>query len=213
MKRRQQPGGPRGSDDPTDVVALRLQLLRSGFAPLPLFGKSPPVYGKNNNKKGLSNWQNLRNVSAEQIEIWTRTWPDAKNTGVLTSRVPTLDLDIRNEAAVRAIEDHVREHYEERGHVLVRVGNPPKAAIPFRTDEPFAKVIANVVAANGNEEKIEFLADGEQFVVNGIHPETGQSYRWHGGELWQINRGSALHPGARRERASRLDCRSSDQRV
>jgi hypothetical protein len=34
------------------MTATRLRLVRGGYTPLPLFGKEPPVYGKNNSKKG-----------------------------------------------------------------------------------------------------------------------------------------------------------------
>ena len=102
--------------------------------------------------------------------------------------MPTLDLDILNEDAARAIEELTRERYEERGRILVRIGKVPKRAIPFRTDEPFAKIIANVVASNGRAEKIEFLGDGQQVVAFGTHPETKQRYNWHGGEPGQIAR-------------------------
>jgi hypothetical protein len=165
---------------------LRHQLRAAGFCPIPLFGKEPPVYGKNNRRKGLSGWQQLHEVSLEQIDMWERTWPDAHNTGALTRLMPTLDLDILDEDAVRTIESHVREHYEERGYLLVRIGLPPKRAIPFRTDEPFSKIVVNLVAPNENQEKIEFLGAGQQVVVAGIHPETKQPYRWFGGEPGQI---------------------------
>jgi hypothetical protein len=171
-----------------DVTALRLQLVRGGYTPLPLFGKTPPVFGKNNRRKGLSDWEKLDGVTPEQIEMWARTWPDAGNTGVLTRLVPTLDLDILNEEAVRAIEAYVRERYEERGHILPRTGKPPKRAIPFRTEEPFTKIVVNIIAPNGSAEKIEFLGDGQQVVVDGIHPETQRPNRWHGGEPGQIAR-------------------------
>src|SRR5262245_34352123 len=118
--------------------------------------------------------------------MWSRTWPDARNTGCLTRLMPALDLDILNEAAVLTIEDHVRERFEERGHVLVRVGRPPKRAVLFRTIEPFPKILANVVAPNGQAEKVEFLGDGQQLACFGTHPETKQLYRWHGGEPGQI---------------------------
>jgi hypothetical protein len=71
---------------------------------------------------------------------------------------------------------------------LVRIGKPPRRAIPFRTDEPFKKIVVNLIAPNGAEEKIEFLGDGQQVVVAGLHPDIGQPYRWHGGELSQIAR-------------------------
>jgi hypothetical protein len=117
-------------------------------------------------------------------------WPDSINTGVLTFDMPTLDADILNEEAARAIEDHVRERFEERGYILVRIGKPPKRAIPFRAAMgPFKTFKVSLTAQNGSEgEKIEFLANGAQIVVNGTHPETGQPYRWFGGELDQILR-------------------------
>jgi hypothetical protein len=169
-----------------NVRERRLQLVAAGYLPLPLFGKVPPSYGKNTAKKGLAGWQNLQDVTAEQVVMWSRTWPDARNTGCLCKNMPALDLDVLNEDAVRTIEDFVRERFEERGHVLVRIGKPPKRAILFRTIEPFAKILANVNAPNGQAEKVEFLGDGQQLACFGTHPETKQLYRWHGGEPGQI---------------------------
>ena len=60
-----------------EVLALRVTLLRAGYSPIPLFGKVPPAYGKNNARKGLGRWQTLGDVSDEQIEMWSQTWPDA----------------------------------------------------------------------------------------------------------------------------------------
>src|SRR5262245_45004262 len=171
-----------------DTLALRHQLRAAGYCPIPLYGKAPPAFGYNNTTKGLARWQQLQDVTPEQIEMWERTWPDAGNTGLLTRHTPTLDLDILNEEAARAIENLTRNLYEERGRILVRIGKAPKRAIPFRTDEPFAKIAANVVAPNGRIEKIEFLGDGQQVVVFGIHPETKQPYEWHGGAPGQIAR-------------------------
>ena len=121
--------------------------------------------------------------------MWGRTWPDAINTGILTRTTPTLDADILNEDAAVAIEELVREHYEEAGYVLMRIGRPPKRAFLFRTDEPFAKIVINFVARNGGEpEKLEFLGDGQQVVVAGIHPDTHKPYSWFGGEPGPIAR-------------------------
>jgi hypothetical protein len=170
-----------------DAQTLRHQLRAAGYSPIPLFGKEPPAYGKNTKARGLKGWQNLHDVSDEMIDMWSKTWPDATNTGCLTRLMPTADADILDAAAVRAIEDHVREHFEERGYVLPRIGKPPKLAIPFRTLEPFKKIVVNLIAPDGSEgQKIEFLADGEQVVVAGIHPETKQPYRWQNGQPGQI---------------------------
>jgi hypothetical protein len=171
-----------------ETTALRLRLTRAGFTPLPLYGKAPPNK-KNNKRRSMTEWEQTDNVTREMIEMWGKTWPDAGNTGVLTKQMPTIDVDINNEEAARAVEDHVREHFEERGYVLSRIGQPPKRAMPFRTDEPFDKITINLIAANGSEEeKIEFLSDGQQVVVAGIHPDTKQPYRWHSGEPGQIAR-------------------------
>ena len=145
----------------TDAQTLRHQLRAAGYCPIPLYGKAPPQYGKNNKRKGLSGWEQLQDVTAEMIDMWAKTWPDSVNTGALTRTMPTLDLDILNEEAVRAVEGLVREHYEDRGYILVRIGLPPKRAIPFRTDEPFNKIVVNLIAPNAGPdakpEKVEFL--------------------------------------------------------
>src|SRR5262245_42821921 len=92
-----------------EASSLRLTLLRGGYLPIPLYGKEPPVYGKNNKRRGFKGWQNVTDIGIEQVEMWSRIWPDATNTGALTRLMPALDLDILNEDAVRAVEDYVRE--------------------------------------------------------------------------------------------------------
>ena len=64
----------------------------------------------------------------------------------------------------------------------IRIGFPPKRAIPFKTDTPFKKMARQFIAPNGQLHKIEILGDGQQCVINGIHPDTHKPYRWHGGE-------------------------------
>jgi hypothetical protein len=178
----------------TNAQTLRHQLRTAGYCPIPLYGKEPPIYNakkKNNrHRRGLGEWQLLTDVTAEQIDMWGKTWPDADNTGVLTFNMPVVDIDILHEEAAHAVEDHVRERFEERGYILVRIGKPPKRAIPFRAAMgPFKTFKISVIAPDGSEgEKIELLANGAQLVVAGVHPETGQAYRWFGGELDQIPR-------------------------
>ena len=176
----------------TDAIALRLQLLRAGYTPIPVINKRPP----------FERWQKIENVSPEMLENWRLNWPRATNTGILTKYTPTLDVDILNEEAARTAEEHVREFYEERGHLLVRTGKAPKRALPFRTDEPFAKIAVTLVAPNGGTEKVEFLGDGQQVVCFGIHPDTGKAYSWHGGAPGQIAHEDL--PYIREEEARRL---------
>jgi hypothetical protein len=179
---------PPGTSDLTAATALRLQLIQCGHIPVPLFGKEPPIYGKNTKRKGMTGWQKLDNVTPEMVEMWAKTWPGAVNTGALTRPMPTLDFDIENPEAVRDCIDYVRERYEDAGYILERTGKPPRCAVPFRTNEPFKKIVATVISPHGKTEKIEFLSDGQQVVVAGEHPETHRNYSWHGGEPWTIAR-------------------------
>jgi hypothetical protein len=154
--------------DPSDTPAtLRLRLRAGGYHPLPCEGKAPPIKG----------WQTKFDSNDDEIRLWDRTWHLAGNTGLLTKFVPALDIDITDPAAAEAVEALAREHFEERGYFLVRIGRAPKRAVLLRTDEPFDKVVRVFTAPNGGEHKIEILGDGQQVVAFGIHPDTHQLYR------------------------------------
>src|SRR6516164_144418 len=146
---------------PTDV---RLHMHRNGYHPLPLIGKAPV----------LKNWQQKTETSAQEIALWSSTYSRATNTGALTRMMPTLDLDILNEEAACAAEKIIRARHEEHGRILVRIGRPPKRAIPFRTNEAFKKIQVVLIAPTGAEEKVEFLGAGQQLAVAGQHPDFNQ---------------------------------------
>ena len=152
------------------VLEVRQALVDRGYVVIPVEGKAPP----------FKKWQKVENVSRAMLEAWEKNWPRANNTGILTRFTPTLDADILNEPAAVAIEDLVRERFEERGYVLPRIGKAPKRAVIFRcADNPFPKITVNMVAANGSSgEKIELLCDGQQIVAAGIHQDTGKPYAW-----------------------------------
>jgi hypothetical protein len=152
----------------SELTGRRLMLRRTGFAAIPVNGKAPVMNG----------WQNKLNTTVEEIEQWERDFPHATNTGMLTRNTPTLDIDILNKEAAVAIENLVGQRFN--GYLL-RIGRPPKRAIPFRTETPFSKITANLVARDGpSGQKLEFLCDGQQVVLFGTHPDTGKPYRWHG---------------------------------
>jgi hypothetical protein len=157
-----------------NLITLRHRLRIAGYSPIPCEGKKP----------SMDKWQEQLSATPDEIRLWSGLFPYATNTGVLTRLVPTIDIDILNPEAAKAVEDLVSERHAEHGNILVRFGLPPKRAIPFRTDEPFKKIAVNLIAADGSEgQKIELLADGQQFVVAGIHPDTRKPYAWFGGIL------------------------------
>jgi hypothetical protein len=165
----------------TPQTALRLHLKAAGFSPLPLYGKEPPAYGKNNKYGGLTGWQDLH-ASEAQINQWGKTWPDSTGTGILTADTPALDIDIMDSEAAEAVEALARERFGEDGDFLVRIGKPPKRAILMRTRKPFAKILRTLLAPDGTPHRIEVLGAGQQLVCFGTHPETGRPYTWHGGQ-------------------------------
>src|SRR5262249_4324963 len=174
------------------ITALRLQLRRAGFHPISLTGKIP----------AMKRWQQKFDVSEEEICRWEKTYPLACNTGILAKLTPGLDIDILIEPAAKAAEALAREHFEEHGDIRVRFGLSPKRLIPLRTDEPFTKLSRVFIAPDGTAQKIEILGDGQQYVVDGIHPDTHKPYGWFGGDL-QTTRRENL-PYVRREDMERF---------
>jgi hypothetical protein len=154
-------------------------LLAAGFSPLPLNGKAPV----------LKAWQTKFETNDQEIALWDTMWPSATNTGILTQRTPAIDIDITNPAAADAVEDLARGWFGEHGDILVRFGKAPKRAVLLRTDEPFEKMVRVFTTADGSEQKIEILANGQQVVVAGEHPDIKRPYSWrHGGEPWTTPR-------------------------
>jgi hypothetical protein len=154
---------------------LRLQLREAGFDPIPLRGKNPAM------KRDWA-WPTLAGAGADQIDMWAKSFPDAVNSGILCKRTPAFDIDVLNPDAAEEIEELTRERFGERGYFLTRIGLAPKRAVLFRTDEPFPKILENLIAPDGSEQKLELLADGQQLAAFGVHPETRRPYTWHGGE-------------------------------
>jgi hypothetical protein len=156
----------------------RITVWRNGYNPLPLNGKIPAI----------KDWpKKFAAVDEDFIRSWATTWPGMTNTGIITKRTPCLDLDLLNTEAGDVCESLVRERFDGRGNLLARFGRAPKRAIPFRTDKYFTKLDVKFAAADGGEgDKIEFLADGQQFAAFGTHPDTKRPYRWHGGSPLNI---------------------------
>ena len=150
------------------VTAYRKQLLASGYSPVPVNGK----------RINLSDWQNIRATSAI-IDTWAITRADHLNTGVLCRDTPFIDIDVTVEEVTEEIEALLDGEIESSA---VRIGLPPKRAIPFRTDVPFKKIATQFRDRNGQVHKVEILGTGQMCVVDGIHPDTHKPYRWHGGE-------------------------------
>jgi hypothetical protein len=158
-------------------TAVRLALRNAGYVPIPITGKIPP----------MPRWQKL-DPTPDDISGWAARFPDAQSTGVLTRWSPAIDIDIMDHDAAADVEMLLRDHLAERGRFMVRFGQAPKRCILLRTDQPFKKIVVNLIAADGRTDKIEILGEGQQIVVYGIHKDTGKPYSWFGGEPRFISR-------------------------
>jgi putative DNA primase/helicase len=172
--------------DRKEINAVRRALFERGYAPIPLEGKAIKLPG----------WQKIA-ATETLINAWPRQLPTYKNTGNLTKNTPAIDIDIYDPAGIEIVEALVRERFAGNGKLLRRVGQAPKCAFIFRTDQPFSKLQLPLLAPGeptpqkGDKctHKIEILGDGQQIVVHGNHPDTQKPYEWAGGEPWTVDHG------------------------
>ena len=95
-------------------------------------------------------------------------------------------MDIRDRELVRVLLELAGDML---GPSPFRVGQPPKALLPFSTAEPFDKISGRWWGLPGDDwqtsdyapHRIEILCDGQQFVAYARHPR-GTFYRWRRGE-------------------------------
>lgn len=96
--------------------------------------------------------------------------------GLLTKNTPGVDIDVSDEPLARHMENWVHEHF---GLAPVRVGRAPRRLLLFRCSEPFSKVNSSEFLNEwGEKQKVEILANGQQFVAYHIHPDTQRPYEW-----------------------------------
>jgi hypothetical protein len=160
------------------ATAQRKSLLAAGYTPIPVNGKAPI----------LPEWQKQR-PTTEDVDKWAQRYPSAFNTGIVTRTTPTVDIDVYDDVMVEELRSSLWSVVGENGHAMVRIGQAPKCAIPFQTDQPFPKVTTPIFTSpDGRKHHVEVLGDGQQVVVFGKHPDTGGDYTWQLGEPGQVPR-------------------------
>jgi len=147
-----------------DITALRLQLRAAGYAPVPVTGKRALMPG----------WSEKFDASPDEIALWSKLYPDQRNTGVLTRLMPAVDIDLLNPEAAEAVEQLARARFEEHGHIMARFGLAPKRAIPLRTDKPFKKIACKLIAPSGKAgQKSKFSATASRSSSMAFTPTHG----------------------------------------
>jgi RecA-family ATPase len=158
-----------------DLTELRLALVAHGQQPIPCRIDKRPT---------IDEWQHCAATTREDMANWS-----GPNTGMHTAYSPTFDSDVLDPAMASRIEEVIRDWYDSKGEILVRVGKAPKFAIPFKTASPFPKKTVLFKSPHGDDHRIEILGDGQQIIVHGPYL-SGGDYTWHNNRTpWNVPRG------------------------
>ena len=145
-------------------------LLENGYSILPIpAGRKGPIEPQ---------WQKIK-ADEKQIRKWANGDYRNGNIGFHTKYTPAVDIDILDEDMAVLMTEHVKSII---GDTMTRVGRAPKTLLVYRTTVPFQKRKLTFLDGDGHEQAIEVLADGQQFVGIGTHPDTKKPYRWTSGK-------------------------------
>lgn len=107
-----------------------------------------------------------RDTTEHEVDVWA-DWPEA-GIGVAAGRVIGIDIDVLDSPDIaKQIESLAKQMLGDTP--AVRIGHAPKRLLVYRAVQPF----------NGFKyPPIEVLGLGQQFIVYGVHPDTGKPYDW-----------------------------------
>ena len=160
-----------------ELTDLRLKLHNNGYHPVPVVGAHV-----NTNSAGkrptMTAWQTkCLTADAQDIAIWSRSQRNNTNTGILCGDVVGIDIDVLDADRSSKLEARAIELFGPT--VLRRIGRAPKVLLLYRVATPHDKLSTpDLLFADGTKAKVEILAQGQQFVAFGIHPDTRAPYYW-----------------------------------
>lgn len=132
-------------------------------------GKAPGRLGRNG--WGGYDWKNHTTTLPDA----ERMVKDGANVGLQARNFPAIDIDC-TDASIAAIVEKVAR--ETLGAAPSRIGRAPKRLLMYRTVQPFGRMRMWLKGADGVQHLVECLADGQQYVIQGIHPATKKPYEW-----------------------------------
>lgn len=135
-------------------------------------GKIPGVYLPYADAwSGMGKWAAREGVTDEELQQWS-AWPGA-GLGLRTGRLIAFDIDLEAGEA----NEHLRSYFATETTAPKRYrGNSSRVLYLFRwTGEKLQRKQRFTCNAGA----VEILAEGQQFVAEGVHP-SGASYEWEG---------------------------------
>lgn len=163
---------------PQELIALRLKLHENGYHPVPVVGARVQTNSAGK-RPTMSGWQTkCLNATPQQITAWSWSQSDCTNTGLLCGKIVGIDIDVLDgELSVKLVALAL----EFLGPTpLSRIGRAPKTLLLYQVATPFKKKQTPelMFGDDAKPTKVEILADGQQFVAFGIHPDTNAPYSW-----------------------------------
>ena len=137
-------------------------LTELGYDITPLKGKRPFLTG----------WQTRPEIATD-----FKKYGDS-NIGLLCggkNNIVAVDVDVKHEGAAAILRTLCED---QMGSAPERIGAAPKTLFVYRCSEPFFKVKTAVFDIDGEDACVEILAEGQQFVASGKHPDTKKNYSW-----------------------------------
>jgi hypothetical protein len=176
---------PEFSFSPEAVFALRKAYWAQGYRPLEVWNADQRTNDKGEplNSPGKQPRGRWREDAGHNPPRAAANFPDprALNTGVLCGAdIVGVDVDVLDQA----VADQIVHAIERIAGTtpLTRVGCAPKILLAYRPERPFAKLqTPQLHFPDGTKAKVEILAEGQQFISDGLHPDTGEPYRWMNG--------------------------------
>lgn len=158
-----------GFTDLIPVIPPGASLAPTSKIPPGSVGKIPGKRTANGLWVGM-NWRETK-ATSDDIRTWA-SW--GANVGLRSDAFPGVDIDCADEGLAQIVEDAA---LSQLGPAPVRVGNPPKRLLPYRTGIPFGRM--RLWFRRGDKHYlVEVLGQGTQYLVAGVHPTTGRPYQW-----------------------------------
>jgi putative DNA primase/helicase len=168
---------------PEEVFARRQRYWERGYRPIAIWNadetvddKGQPLKRPGKQPRGL--WR--KDAAAEPPRA-TQFKPDrrALSTGIVTGQLAAFDVDVLDQGMADGIVALIEVVLGPTP--LARVGKAPKILLVYRANRPFPKYeTPELFLPDGSMAQLEVLGDGQQFVADGVHPETGRPYTWTG---------------------------------
>ena len=159
-----------GLTDLISVIPPGAQLAPTSRIPPTNLGKVPGRKLSTGQWIGY-NWRHVAHT-AEDVRRWVQ---ESANIGLRADHFSAVDIDVTDVTINRLVQAVA---LEKLGQAPVRVGNPPKRLLMYRTAEPFGRLRLHIKAQDRTH-LVEVLGQGQQYLIHGIHPTTMRPYEWH----------------------------------